>query len=102
MSLKRYGSSPSELANFVQDASRKSGGLYVSTTAAIVGQFAIIHALTATVIATMTTENPGLIQTPGDTDGVVTSVALAAGDEIEALITAFTLTSGSVIAYYRP
>lgn len=102
MSLRRANSSLVSMASFVQDVKGRSGSLYVSTTAVITGKFSVIHALTATVIATITTEGPGWLQTPGDTDGTVTSVALAAGDEIFADITTFTLTSGTVIAYYRP
>lgn len=102
MGLRRNGTSLTTTAQFVQDVKGRTGGLYVSDTATITGNFAVIHALTATVIATMTTEQPGIIQTPNGTTGVVTSVALAAGDEIFGDITTFALTSGTVIAYRRP
>ena len=102
MSNRLYGSSPATAAQMTLDMSNRLGGLFVSNTATITGKFGSIEALTATVIATMTTVAPGLIQTPGDTDGVVTSVTLPAGSRILGNITSFALTSGSVIAYNSP
>lgn len=71
--------------------SRTYGSVYVADTTVRNGNFAEIHALTATVIASMTAA--GMV-------GTLTAIALPAGDSLyDNNITAFTLTSGSVIAY---
>lgn len=101
MSTRLYGQSPATAAQATRDMSTAMGGLIIANTATVTGRFSRIQALTATVIATMTTVPPGLIQTQNDTDGVVTSVTLPAGSWIDGTITSFALTSGSVIAYHN-
>ncbi len=76
-----------ELAKY----SRTYGSVYVADTTVRNGNFTEIHALTATAIASMTAEGM---------TGTLTNISLAAGDSLyDTNITAFTLTSGSVIAY---
>lgn len=93
--------SPASAAQATRDMSTSLGGLVVADTATVTGRFSRIQALTDTVIATMTTVRPGLIQVLNGTDGVVTSVSLTAGAWIDGTITSFALTSGSVIAYHN-
>lgn len=102
MSAKLYGSSPVTAAQMTIDMHAKLGGLLITNTAVVTGRFCRIYALAATVIASMTTEQNGLIQTPGATTGITTAVPLPAGGYIDGNIVSITLTSGTVIAYYAP
>lgn len=101
MSTRLYGQSPATAAQATRDMSTSMGGLIIANTATVTGRFSRIEALTDTVIATMTTERPGLIQTQNGTDGVTTNVSLTAKAGIDGTITSFALTSGSVIAYHN-
>lgn len=70
---------------------RYSGATYEAGTTARTGRYGRIVALENTVIASMTA---------ADIDGdALTAVTLNSSCEICGVITAFTLTSGSVIAY---
>lgn len=100
MSTRLYGQSPASAAAATRDMSKALGGLIITNTATVTGRFSRIEALTATVIASATSVRPGLVQAPGDTDGVVTGVSLAAGAGIDGTFTSIALTSGSVIAYH--
>lgn len=66
------------------------GGLYINDTSAHGGDFCQITALTATVVNTSTSNISGL-----------TSFSLSAGQSIVGVFSSITLTSGSVVAYYR-
>lgn len=101
MSTRLYGTSAKIASQAVIDLFAKGGGILIANTAQVNGRFCRIYALAATVIATMTTEQNGLIQTNNDTDGIVTAVPLPAGAYIDGNITSITLTSGTVIAYYQ-
>lgn len=102
MSNRLYGSSPATAAQMTLDMNGKLGGILIANTAVVTGRFGIIQALADTVIASMTSVAPGLIQTNLDTDGVVTAVPLAAGAVITGNITSIQLTSGTVLAYNAP
>ena len=69
------------------------GGLYINDTSAhnnTAGGWCEIRALTATVVASSTSNISGL-----------SAFSLAAGQTVAGVFTAITLTSGSVIAYNR-
>jgi hypothetical protein len=102
MSSKLYGSNPITAAQMTLDMHERIGGVYVANTATITGRFGTIQALTATVIATITTEAPGQVLNSTKTSGTITNVTLPAGSTFKGNITTFALTSGSVIAYNAP
>ena len=66
------------------------GGLYIADTSANTGNWQEIYAVTNTVIASSTSNITGL-----------SGVTLVANQSIRGVFTAFTLTSGSVVAYNR-
>ncbi len=101
MSVKLYGTSGKIASQAVIDLGERQGGLLVANTAVITGKFSMLYALAATVVATMTTDNDGLIQSWQDTDKIVTAFPIPVGGWIKGNITSFTLTSGTVVAYYQ-
>lgn len=66
------------------------GASYVTATSAQSGRWVAIDALEDTVFASITSST---------LEGTLTNVPLKAGNAIAGRITAFTLTSGKVIAY---
>lgn len=68
---------------------QKAGGAYIADTAAHVGQWDSIQALSA-AIANLTA---------GDLTGNLTAVPIPAGTMIHGTFTGITLASGAVIAY---
>ncbi len=69
----------------------RNGALYESGTTAITGNFWAIHCLTDTVFS--------LLTAPELTGDTITGVTFTAGTIFYFRVTAFTLTSGSVLAY---
>lgn len=83
----------------IENQMGQNGGIYVTGTGANTGEFCAIQALEATVIASLTsvayeTDKSALT-------GTLTSIPVPAGVAIYGNFTAFTLTSGKVIAYNR-
>lgn len=68
----------------------EAGALFVTDTSAHAGDFESITALTATVIAAMTSST---------ITGTLAGMTLPAGTTIFGRISTFTLTSGTVLAY---
>jgi len=79
------------MINKITNLKGENGGIYESGTTAITGNFDAILALEATVLASATISNIA-----GDS---FASMPIPAGVIIYGKITAFTLTSGKVIAY---
>ncbi len=79
------------LADYRTKSFGLNGGKYVSGTSANTGEtWVAIQALEDTVIGSMTATN---------LTGTLSAIPLPAGTVIYGIITAFTLTSGKVIAY---
>lgn len=68
----------------------ENGGTYITGTGATNGNFQAYQALTATVIASMTSAR---------ISGTLTSISVPAGSIIYGHFTSITLTSGTGIAY---
>jgi hypothetical protein len=83
-------------AQNVADVNRRSGGVIIGGTTAVTGKFGEIYALSATVVAALTSVSPG--QLTGD----ATALPIPAGSSIFGNFTSITLTSGKVIAYNQP
>lgn len=82
---------PPNNSGLIAEGMGKYGAVVETGTTAIVGQFAAIQMIEDTVFATLTSSNWS-----GD---AATGVTFTAGTIIYGAFTAFTLTSGKVIAY---
>lgn len=78
---------------FIDESFGTNGAIYESGTTAVTGTFCAITALEATVFSLLTVENWG-----GDTTA---NLPLPAGATLFGRVSAFTLSSGKVIAYKR-
>ncbi len=92
-SPNKFGSNRTK-AQSVAEISGYNGGVIITGTARIAGNFTKVEALTATVIGLIESDGPGYLQ------GTKTAVSLSAGAKITGNMQAITLTSGSVVAYF--
>lgn len=84
-------SSQAAMARVVTQTAGFAGVVCETGTTAVTGSFVKIKVITAATFSTLTMT--------GATGDAMTGFAFPAGFEIEGPITAFTLTSGSVLAY---
>lgn len=85
------GATEETLGDFRDMALGRNGAIYVTGTTAQAGVFCAVSALSDAVIASMTA--------PGIGGAALADIPLPAGMSIYGAITAFTLTSGKVVAY---